>query len=95
MLTTFHSYIIYRHFYHHTLVFFVSLSEVENVSWQGTGLFRELPQEISWRGRTGSVSPRAQMIEAPGRHPGPLGVCNPNEKQKPPALTKILSVAMH
>ena len=66
-----------------------SLLAVQNAPWQRTGLFGELPQKISWGGRTGSASPRVKMNGPSGRRSGPLGVCNPNEKQKPPPLPAI------
>ena len=74
--------------YHLPACRFFALLAVQNVLWQGTCLFGELPRNISWRGRTGSVSACAQMIGPPGggHRPGPLGVCNPNEKTKPPPL---------
>ena len=47
---------------------------------------REMPKALSCSGRP-ILSLRGQKCSGPSGHtPGPLGACNPNEKQKPPPL---------
>ena len=59
-----------------------SLLAAQNASQQETGLFGELPQNISGRGRTDSGPPRAQRIGPPGHRLG-VCMCNLDEKQTP------------
>ena len=47
---------------------------------------RELAEKLSRRGRRESVPPWAQTVGPSEHPPGPLDVCNPIEKQKPPPL---------
>ena len=59
---------------------------MENASWQGTSLFGSYKKKHPEEGGQVLLLRGHKRSGPSGHPPGPLGVCNPNEKQKPPPL---------
>ena len=74
---------IFRFSYHHGGGF--SFLAARNISSLGTSPFGNCMKNYHGEGEH-VVTPRAPKVGPSGHPPGPLGLCNPNEKQKPPPL---------
>ena len=75
---------VFRFSYHHAGGF--SFVAVRNASSLGTSPFGNCIKNYHGEGEHILSLRRHQRSGPSGHPPGPLGLCNPNEKQKPPPL---------